>query len=194
MIGHLAVSITATQTRARVHTLKVPTLFGCWAVSVYNTFRAAGNIWIAIIFWDTLTGGRAVTLTTNCIGSARCWVAGINNFSRRWRCWPFVAGGKRIANVAGIAGTLCQMIADRALGIGAANAGTRIPTLLLDTRQGWGALRVDGTLGFAFNVWVTEQARQTGTAGSSRALPTFGVDTAGRGSARVNDFRSWRGG
>ncbi len=193
MVGNLAVRITATQTRTRINTLQVPTLFSCWTISVDNTFRSTGYIWIPKVFWDTLTGGRTVAFTANCIGSARCWVARINNFSGRGRCWPFVAGGERIANVAGITCALRQMIADGALRVGAAYAGTRILALLLDTRQGRGTLRVDGAFRFAFNVWVAEQAGQAGTAGSSRALPTFGVDTAWRWSARIDDFWSWGG-
>ena len=83
------------------------------------------------------------------------------------------------------------MIADGALRVCAAHSGTRILALLLDTRQGGGTLGVDGALGFAFDVRVAEQAGQTSTAGSSRALPTLSVDTAGRWPARINDFWSW---
>ena len=191
MVGHLAVCITSTQTRTRVNTLQVPTLFGCWTISVDNTFRTTGHIWITKVFWDTLTGGCTVAFTANCIGSTRCWVAWINNFSRRRWGWSLVACGERIANVAGITCALRQMIADRALRVCAAHSGTRILALLLDTRQGRGTLGVDGALGFAFDVRVAEQAGQAGTAGSSRALPTFGVDTAGRWPARINDFWSW---
>ena len=55
-----------------------------------------------------------------------------------------------------------------------------------------GALLVDGALRFAFNIRVTLEIRQTLARGCAIPFVAYGIDTTGRGVARVNDLWPWR--
>lgn len=56
MIGHLTVGIGATETWAGINTVEVPALLASWAVRVDDTLRSAGNVGVAKVVRDALTG------------------------------------------------------------------------------------------------------------------------------------------
>ncbi len=104
-------------------------------------------------------------------------------------CWLWITCSERVANQSRITSALRPMILHAASGPRAANAWTRIATLVVHTGQLLWTVRVDGTLWFAFNVRVALKAGQTGTAGrATDTAAAFSVDTAGCWIARV----SWR--
>ena len=86
MIDYLTLGINATDTGTRVNTMKILACARAWAVSIDGTFRAAGNVWVAEIFWDALAGGGSGTVAANGVVSARGWVAGIYYFCRGRGC------------------------------------------------------------------------------------------------------------
>ena len=85
------------------------------------------------------------------------------------------------------------MALNRALGVRAADPGTRVLTLVLNTGQGHSTVGVDRALRLALDVRVAEHLRQAGAGGGAVSLVAPGIGSARRGSARVDDLWSWRG-
>jgi hypothetical protein len=82
MVNNLTLGINATNAGTRVHTVKILAGACAWTISIDGTFRPAGNVWVAEIFWDALAGGGSGTVAANGVVSARGWVAWVYNF-----CW-----------------------------------------------------------------------------------------------------------
>ena len=78
--------------------------------------------------------------------------------------------------------------------IGAADPGAGVAALVLDAGQRDGALRVDGALVLALDIWVALQAGETGAGGSAAPLATFGINPTGRGPTGIDYFRPRRWG
>ena len=71
----------------------------------------------------------------------------------------------------------------------ATGSGTRIHAFVSDTGQMTGTLLVDGTLRFAFSIWITLKSRNTGAGCSPVSLFADCIDTTGTWSAWVYDLR-----
>ncbi len=86
MVNNLTLGINATHSRTRVYTVKVLAGARAWTISIDGTFRPAGNVWIAKVFWDALAGGGSGTVAANGVVSAGGWVARVYYFCRG-RCY-----------------------------------------------------------------------------------------------------------
>ena len=133
MAGCPAGSMLTANTWTGVNTLVVHTSLVIWAFGVDGTLWLTFNVRISKHFRETCAGGCAVTLPAHSINSTRRRLAGINNF----RCWGcadrFPAFREWIPKISLEADTQWQMVAHLAAGIDAAQAGTRILTLAVDT-------------------------------------------------------------
>ena len=105
MIGHPAVSICATETRAGINTVEVPALLACRAVRVDNALWSAGNVGVSEVVWDALTGSSSVSLITDSIGSTGRREAGIDNLCRNWQCGDSGAESEWVSGVSLVTGT-----------------------------------------------------------------------------------------
>ena len=85
--SNLADGVDSTGSRARINTLVSLTCFVRRTVRVDHTFWSACNIWVAKVFWNTLAGRGTVSVLTECIGTTRRRVAGIDNLSDNW--WSY---------------------------------------------------------------------------------------------------------
>ena len=79
-------------------------------------------------------------------------------------------------------------------GVRAAHAGTRVHTMLIDTRLVPGTLGVDCALRLALDVRVANVVPDTGAAGGPLAFCTVGVAATGGGIARLDHFNGALGG
>ena len=80
------------------------------------------------------------------------------------------------------------MSLDPAGGPDPAHPGAGVHTLVADTGQVPGAVRVDGALRLTLNVRVALEAGVTGTGGGSVPVGTLSIDPTGRGTAGINDL------
>ena len=78
-------------------------------------------------------------------------------------------------------------------GMGSTNTRAGVNTLVSNTGSVVWTFGIDGAFGLAFHVGIAKHFRQAGTGGSSISFPAFGVNATRRGSAWVNDLRSWSG-
>jgi hypothetical protein len=83
--------------------------------------------------------------------------------------------------------------AHRARGMHATHAGTGIHALVAHAGQHVRTVGIDGALRLALHVRVALEAGQAGAGRRPAAVPAFGVNTAGRWPAGVNDLWSGAG-
>ena len=191
VIGNLAVGIGATETWARVNTMKISALFCSWTVCIDDTLRSAGDIGVSKVVWDTLARSCSVPLIAHSIAATWRWVAGVQPLSDDWRGGDPETVGERVPSVARVTGAGGGVSVDRAGGVCPAHPGAGVATLVVDAGQVRGALRVDGALVFTFHIGVTLEAGVTCARGRSISLSALSIDAARTGSAGINDFWSW---
>lgn len=192
----MTVGVGATETRARVDTMEVPTLFVGGAVSIDDTLWPACNIWVTKVFWNAATGGGTPLLAANCIVTAGRWVAGIHHFNSRWVGGLRVAGREGVSNEAWVTPADCMVVAGGTSCVRSTHSRTGVPALVVDARLVGGAVGVDGALMPALHVRVTLQSREADTGGRLVSLLALSVDATRGGVAWVYNFRSrccgWR--
>ena len=81
------------------------------------------------------------------------------------------------------------MTLDPAGGSHPAHSWTGVNTLVPNTCQGGGAVRVDGTLGLALNVRISLEPWVTSTVPHPISIGALGIDPTGRWSAGINLWR-----
>lgn len=166
MVGDLAPGVVSTHARAGVHALLVDAGSQLVTVGADHALGAAGR-WSALVRWQTGAHTHAVDLSVLAVGSTWVGVAGICWFNYNWRRRNERAGRERVTIVASVTGADRVVVSDRALGIAATCARTRVGALLLHTCQVVGALCVDKTLGPAADIWVADVVRDAATGASS---------------------------
>ena len=192
--SNLADGVDSTGSRARINTLVSLTCFVRRTVRVDHTFWSACNIWVSEVFWNTLASCGSTPPLANRIGSTGRGVAGVHRLSNRRPSGSPVADTERIAFKARLTDAAGPMVTHLAVGVGAAHPGTWVNTLVGDTGQVDGAVRVEGTLWLALCVRIPKHARDAGTGGSEVALSAIGIDSAGGRIAGINNFRFGRRG
>ena len=86
------------------------------------------------------------------------------------------------------------MTLDPAGGPDPTHTGAGVHTLVADTGQSLGAVRVDGALRLALNVRIALEAGETCTRGRLVPVGALGIDATGAGAAWVNNLRRRGGG
>ena len=87
MVSDSAQGIDTAGSRTRINALVVPTCFVRRTVWVDHTFWPTCNVRIAKVFRNALAGRGTVSVLTECIGTTRRRVAGIDNLSDNW--WSY---------------------------------------------------------------------------------------------------------
>ena len=194
MAGCPAGGMLTTNTWTRVNTLVIDTSLVVRALGVDWTFWLTFNVGISKHFWETCAWCCSVALPTHSIDATRGWLAGINNFGC-WRCaHRFPAFWEWISEITLEADAQWQVIADLASGIDAAQTGTRILALAVDTSLVGRAVWVD----HAFGTAVGRRADHFWLAGAAATvaddLGRVGIGPAGVGVAGIFSydwFYSW---
>lgn len=187
VIGHLAAGVQTARARARIHAALVDARPVQIALGAGRALRPA--CWRQT---DVVRLARAhrmrVDVATLAVRAARRRHARIGDGLRRCDADLMAAGSRWVAGEAGMAAAVRRMIGDMALGIGAADAGARIVTLLVATRPRLRAVRVHDALRSAFGVRIAKVLGQAGARAGAVALLAHGVDAARRRIARFDGF------
>ena len=104
-------------------------------------------------------------------------------------CSSLVTNSEGVSFISRVTPTGWEMVGDGALGLGATDSRTGVPTLVFNTGQVTRTLLVDGTLGLALNVRVALEAGQAGAGRGLVPLSADGVQSAGTGPAGICPLR-----
>jgi hypothetical protein len=150
MILHGARGMHAAHPGTGVHAVLIDARQMARTLSIDDALRLALDVGVARVVPDAGAGGRLLAgLCAYGIDAAGRGVARLFNLHRKNGAWLKEAAGERIPSVAWIAHTDGHMVAHATSCIDAAQAGTRVLTLLIDAGLVWGTVRVDEALGAA---------------------------------------------
>lgn len=187
VIDHFALGVQTTNAGARIGTAELVTRLVLRALRIHCALRFA--VWrISDEVLQARADGEAIGFATFTVRTTWRWQAWIGQRSRSW--W-FKASAirERIATVAIIADAVGHMIDRVALGIGAADAWTRILALVSDARLIGGTIRAEHALGSATLIGITLVFIDALAGSSSISLNALGIRSTWR---RFTWFRLFR--
>jgi hypothetical protein len=112
--------------------------------------------------------------------------------NRNLTCRWWVTCREGISNESRITSTHGAVALDGATSMDSAYSGTRVFTFVSDASKIDGTVGIDGTFWLALNIGIALEPWETSARGCSLSVSTFSIDTTGRWTARVNNFRSGR--
>lgn len=185
MVHHLTISLNTTHSGAWINAFISDTRLIWRAIGVQCTFWSTTFVWIAIIFWQTLTRAGAVLFSTHSVRWAWIWRARVDLIIMNWSFFDRTLN-KWIANIASKAFANRCMTDNMTLGILATHSvRARIFAVSIDTSKVIGAFRTCHTLRSAIGS-LTDEIRQAIASVTISINTAFSVRATRRAQTRVH--------
>jgi hypothetical protein len=196
MVGHLAVSVTATQAGAGVNAVKVPALLVGGTVGVDDTLWPTCHVRVTEVVRDTSAGSGISLSVTDCIVTTRSRVAGVSDLNPGRIGGLGVAGREGVSNIARVTLTDSIVVVHRTGSVSPTHPRTGVLTLVVNASLVRGTVGVDGALMLALDVGVALETGEADTGSGLVPFPALCIDPTRRWVARIDDLRSdggrWR--